>query len=315
MVRVYADVVADLFHSGHINLFKQAREFGDYLVVGVHSDKIIQTYKRSPVMNERNRYDIVRQCRLVDEVIEDAPLIITQEFLEEHQIDIVVHGDDFEEGDKQHRIPHSMGIMRYVAYTKGISTTQIINKIKFSKKTNWREVWEKKADEQVEDLYHLAGWQNTNMDPRVVFLGIHSLLGISEADSILEVGCGPGLLSQYFDQYDYVGVDYVGRFLERHPVKRQDKLFQSEANNLPFEDAYFDWVFAYSVFHYFPSVEYAEQALHEMGRVSRKGIFIGDLPTSSHHEDHLLFSQGDFVGWQCSPGFYTEKRFNVRKVK
>ena len=48
MKRVYVDMVGDLFHIGHINMFKQARELGDYLIVGVHSDKAVESYKRTP---------------------------------------------------------------------------------------------------------------------------------------------------------------------------------------------------------------------------------------------------------------------------
>ena len=36
MVRVYVDMVADLFHYGHVELLRQARALGDYLLVGIH---------------------------------------------------------------------------------------------------------------------------------------------------------------------------------------------------------------------------------------------------------------------------------------
>lgn len=42
--------------------------------------------KGKTVMNEEERYDAVRHCRYVDEVVEDAPWVITPEFLEEHQV-------------------------------------------------------------------------------------------------------------------------------------------------------------------------------------------------------------------------------------
>ena len=40
------DVVGDLFHVGHLNLFRHFRKFGDYLLVGVHSDESVESYKR-----------------------------------------------------------------------------------------------------------------------------------------------------------------------------------------------------------------------------------------------------------------------------
>ena len=131
MIRVYADVVGDLFHVGHLNLFRQAKEFGDYLIVGVHSDDSVKSYKRLPIFNEKDRYDLIQNCRLVDEVVRDAPLVLSKDFIEKNSIDIVAHGDDKNiHFEKQHKVPLEMGIMRYLKYTEGISTTQIIEGIK-----------------------------------------------------------------------------------------------------------------------------------------------------------------------------------------
>ena len=131
MIRVYVDMVADLFHVGHLNLIRHAKQFGNYLIVGIHSDKDVASYKREPIISEKNRYEIIRSCRYVDEVIESAPLKITEEFLQKHKIDFVIHGDDTSEQLKeQHEIPLRKNIVKYVPYTKGISTTEIISKIK-----------------------------------------------------------------------------------------------------------------------------------------------------------------------------------------
>ncbi len=70
-------------------------------------------------------------CKYVDEVLVGAPLRLTEEMIKEHRIDIVVHGDDFNESTlhDQYEIPIKMGIFRSVPYTEGISTTDIINRI------------------------------------------------------------------------------------------------------------------------------------------------------------------------------------------
>ena len=130
MKRVYVDAVADLFHMGHLNLFKRAKNEGDFLIVGIHSDKTVKSYKRTPIIEQEQRYEIVRACKYVDEVIEDAPLIITQDFMVLHNIDLVIHGDD--RGDHfgiQHGDPLKVGKMKYLPYTKGISTSIIIERI------------------------------------------------------------------------------------------------------------------------------------------------------------------------------------------
>jgi ethanolamine-phosphate cytidylyltransferase len=124
-------MAADMFHIGHLNLIKRAREMGDYLVVGVHSDKDIGNYKRLPVIPEKERYEIIKSCRYVDEVIEAAPLLMTKEFLESNKIDLVVRGDDITpELLRQQAAPNEMGIMRYLPRTENVSTTNIIQKIK-----------------------------------------------------------------------------------------------------------------------------------------------------------------------------------------
>ena len=132
MQRVYVDMVADLFHYGHANFLKQARLYCNHLIVGIHSDEVVEGYKRSPIMSMKERVDTVSSCRYVDEVVPNAPLVIDQERLNTHRIDLVVHGDDFSEEMEQlcYKIPIDMGIFRLVSYTSEISTTDIIQRIK-----------------------------------------------------------------------------------------------------------------------------------------------------------------------------------------
>lgn len=132
--RVYADIVGDMLHMGHIEFFKNARAYGDYLIIGVLSDENVATYKRIPVLTMKERAAIIEACKYVDEVIVDPPLCASKEWLKEHKIDVVVHGDDFNVNDKIAREQYGpaidMGIFKTVPYTKGISTTDIIQRIK-----------------------------------------------------------------------------------------------------------------------------------------------------------------------------------------
>jgi len=65
-------------------------------------------------------------------VIGNAPLSVTLEWLRQHKIDLVVHGDDFNEELKElcYKAPIEMGIFRTVSYTPGISTSEIIARCK-----------------------------------------------------------------------------------------------------------------------------------------------------------------------------------------
>lgn len=59
----------DGLHEGHLNFFKQAKEYGDYLVVVVGRDStIVKTKGRSPKFNEQERLKAVQDCGLVNEV-------------------------------------------------------------------------------------------------------------------------------------------------------------------------------------------------------------------------------------------------------
>jgi cytidyltransferase-like protein len=127
MTRVYADMVADLFHHGHVEFLRRARELGDELLVGIHSDDDVRSYKRTPVMTMDERVAVVRGCRYVDEVIPNAPRRVTRDWIERYGIGLVVHGDDFDRDRlmEMYGDPAEMGILRTVPYTPGISTSEL----------------------------------------------------------------------------------------------------------------------------------------------------------------------------------------------
>ncbi len=132
--RVYVDMVGDLFHPGHVALLRAARAFGDRLVVGVLSDDVVTAYKRRPIMTMSERLSVIEACRYVDEVIPDAPHLLTQEFLDEHDLALVVHGDDVgADGFSEVYGPVvAAGRLRLVPRTDSISTTALIARIRDS---------------------------------------------------------------------------------------------------------------------------------------------------------------------------------------
>lgn len=124
-------MTADLFHYGHVNFLKNASLIGDLLIVGIHSDKVVQGYKRSPIMTMEERIAVVSAIKYVDEVIPDAPLLIDEKWIKKHDIDMIVHGDDWEISKLQniYKIPIEMGIFKTVPHTPSISTTDIIKRL------------------------------------------------------------------------------------------------------------------------------------------------------------------------------------------
>ena len=129
--RVYVDMVGDLFHAGHVSLLRAARRHGDWLVVGVLSDDTAASYKRRPIMTLAERVAVIESCRYVDQVVEDAPLQVTEEFLAAHGITTVVHGDDLspQGAEFAYGPAAAAGKLAYVRRTGGISTTQLIQRV------------------------------------------------------------------------------------------------------------------------------------------------------------------------------------------
>ena len=132
MIRVYADIVGDLFHYGHVEFLKRARALGDYLLVGICADAIVGLNKGRPILTMEERVASAAGCRYVDEVLPNAPWIIDRAWIDQHNIQLVAHGDDYaqEQLEYVYKVPIEMGILRTVPYTHGISTTEIIRRIK-----------------------------------------------------------------------------------------------------------------------------------------------------------------------------------------
>ena len=131
MKRVYTCIVGDLFHSGHVNFLKQAKNEGDYLIVGVCSDEECMEKKRQTIMTLRERVMVIQSCRFVDQIIESPPSIICQEFMDMHSIDLIVHGDDNNMDQLMHFYQPAILQNKYksLPYSIGISTTEIIKRI------------------------------------------------------------------------------------------------------------------------------------------------------------------------------------------
>eukprot|EP00878_Enallax_costatus_P001708 GHUV01001863.1.p1 GENE.GHUV01001863.1~~GHUV01001863.1.p1 ORF type:complete len:391 (+),score=128.30 GHUV01001863.1:440-1612(+) len=105
-----------------------------YLLVGVCSDAVTHRYKGKTVMTEDERYESVRHCKWVDEVVKDAPWVITKEFLDQHNIDYVAHddlpyADNSGQADDIYGPVKAMGKFKATKRTEGVSTSDLILRI------------------------------------------------------------------------------------------------------------------------------------------------------------------------------------------
>lgn len=145
-IRIYADGVFDLFHYGHAKMFEQVKKAfpNTYLMVGICTDEDTKKYKRKPVLTWKERCESVRHCKWVDEVIYDAPWIITKDFIDKYSIDYIAHDNSpyplsssnntFVEDVYQE--VKELGIFFATQRTTDISTTDIITRILSDYKNN-----------------------------------------------------------------------------------------------------------------------------------------------------------------------------------
>lgn len=129
----YTTGVFDLFHIGHLNIIKRAKEQCDYLIVGVSTDELVQEYKhKRPVISFENRSEIVASLRYVDKVVAQTSLDKSIAW-EELKFDAVFHGDDWKNTSVYNEMEKklsALGVeMVYLPHTDGISTSDLVKSI------------------------------------------------------------------------------------------------------------------------------------------------------------------------------------------
>ncbi|KAF3487680.1 hypothetical protein F2Q69_00056148 [Brassica cretica] len=127
---VYIAGAFDLFHAGHVEILRRARELGDFLLVG-----IAKRGGHPPIMSMQERSLSVGACRYVDEVIFSAPWEVSKNTITFFGISLVVHGtvaesDNFQRKEENpYAVPISMGIFQILESPLDITTSTIMGRI------------------------------------------------------------------------------------------------------------------------------------------------------------------------------------------
>lgn len=129
----YTTGVFDMFHVGHLNILRRAKEQCDYLIVGVSTDELVKNYKnKTPIIPFEERKAILEAIKYVDKVVPQENRDKYSAY-EKYKFDVMFVGDDwkgnslFEEVEKKFK---DVGVeVIYFPYTKGTSSTILKEKL------------------------------------------------------------------------------------------------------------------------------------------------------------------------------------------
>ena len=119
----------DMFHIGHLNILRRAKEHCDHLIAGVVLDEVVaQAKNKWPVVPHAERREIVAHIECVDEVVDD---LSSDKFVMWQQLgfDVLFKGDDWKGTPKGDRLESSLGAVGvrvvYFPYTVHTSSTKL----------------------------------------------------------------------------------------------------------------------------------------------------------------------------------------------
>jgi glycerol-3-phosphate cytidylyltransferase len=130
MIIGYTSGIFDLFHTGHLNILKKAKENCDYLIIGLASNQYCKNAKGFyPIIDYNQRKTIIKSIKYVDKVIKrnDSTYPNTK-------IDIAFKGTDWKNSNRGFKLEKYLKKknikLKYIPYTKTISSTIIKRRIK-----------------------------------------------------------------------------------------------------------------------------------------------------------------------------------------
>ena len=129
----YTTGVFDLFHIGHLNLLRRAKEQCDYLIVGVSTDELVEMYKHHlPTTSFEERSSVVESIRYVDKVVAQTSLSKMEAWTNLH-FDVLFHGDDWKDTPIYPEIERELAAVQcrvvFLPHTDGISSSILRTKL------------------------------------------------------------------------------------------------------------------------------------------------------------------------------------------
>ena len=122
-----------MFHIGHLNILRRAKEQCEYLIVGVTTDELCYKRKnKNPIINEKDRMAIVEAIRYVDKVVPQADMDKIKPVVE-YGVDVVFVGSDWKGTESWNNYEKEFAkvgcTVVYLDHTDGISSTILREKL------------------------------------------------------------------------------------------------------------------------------------------------------------------------------------------
>ncbi len=109
---VYLAFSTDIIHGGHIRILKKSSELGK-VIVGVMSDQAVASFKRYPVLDYEHRYEIIKNIKYVDKVVEQKSLSY-KDNLKNIKPDYVVHGDEWKNDNLKYIREETLNVLKEI---------------------------------------------------------------------------------------------------------------------------------------------------------------------------------------------------------
>lgn len=132
---VYVAGAFDLFHVGYLDFLEKAKAQGDYLIVGLHTDPVVNRYKgyNYPIMNLHERVLSVLACKYVNEVVIGAPYSVSTDLMDHFGVHVVCHGKtpimNDVDGSDPYAEPKRLGKFKTLDSNNSLTTHDLVQRI------------------------------------------------------------------------------------------------------------------------------------------------------------------------------------------
>jgi glycerol-3-phosphate cytidylyltransferase len=274
----YTAGVWDMLHIGHINFLEKAKSMADVLIVGVQSDESVANQKGTkPVISLPNRIKTIEALRCVDIAVpyDDFDYLAHAKAV---TADMFVLSEEHKGKKRFLELEHRMNVV-YLPYDQSISTTKIKDVIR----NPWGQIWESVAKSEKNDV-EIVGHHSPEVTTQLADYFFRKLQ-FKIGDSILDYGCGAGLILSHFDTDNQcIGIDISPSMIKRAKNNCPWGLFHV-SDHIPLE-GHVDHIISWGVLHYIDDLDRVSSVIDKMISLS-DSILLAEIPDIRKRDKRL----------------------------